>query len=172
MYGVPKPFSVTCHGHGNIALTVEGCLDLARRLVQRFQISKTILRKIINKKYKYFASYFWISVMGSELMTYQKFWMNLTSPWLARGARWPPTPTCSWWWTWATLQWLFSKFFSGSDDLWSRDTLVTIFRFSYHFQTYGDHMSSPLKFISRFWHVPFWEPSRSHASVHVRSTWH
>ena len=49
MYGVPKPFNDTCHGHGNIALTVEGCLDLARRLVQRFQISKTILRKIINK---------------------------------------------------------------------------------------------------------------------------
>ena len=23
MYGVPKPFSVTCHGPGNIALTVE-----------------------------------------------------------------------------------------------------------------------------------------------------
>ena len=23
MYGVPKPFSDTCHGHGNIALTVE-----------------------------------------------------------------------------------------------------------------------------------------------------
>ena len=66
----------------------------------------------------------------------------------------------------------FQNFFSWSDDSWSRDTLVTIFRFSYHFQTYGDHMSSPLKFISRFWHVPFWEPSRSHASVHVRSTWH
>ena len=110
--------------------------------------------------------------MGSEVMTYQKFQMNLTSRYLARAARWPPTPTCSWWWTWATLQWLFSIFFSGSDYSWSRDTLVTIFRFSYHFQTYGDHMSSPLKFISRFWQVPFWGPSRSHASVHVRSTWH
>ena len=50
MYGVPKPFNDTCHGHGNIALTVEGCPDLARRLVQRFHISKSILRKIINKK--------------------------------------------------------------------------------------------------------------------------
>ena len=34
MYGVPKPLSVTCHGNGNIALTVEGCLDLARRFFQ------------------------------------------------------------------------------------------------------------------------------------------
>ena len=49
MYGVPKPFNVTCHGHRNIALTVEGCPDLARRLVPRFQISKRILRKIIKK---------------------------------------------------------------------------------------------------------------------------
>ena len=40
--GVPKIFSDTCHGHGNIALTVEGCPDLARRLVQKFQISKSI----------------------------------------------------------------------------------------------------------------------------------
>ena len=66
----------------------------------------------------------------------------------------------------------FFQFFSGSDDSWSRDTMLTIFRFSYHSQTYGDHLSSPLKFISRFWHIPFWGPSRSHASVHVRSTWH
>ena len=50
MYGVPKPFNDTCHGHRNIALTVKGCPDLARRLVERFQISKGILRKIINKK--------------------------------------------------------------------------------------------------------------------------
>ena len=49
-YGVPKPFNDTCRGHRNIALTVEGCPDLARRLVQRFHISKSILRKIINKK--------------------------------------------------------------------------------------------------------------------------
>ena len=49
-YGVPKPFNDTCRGHGNITLTVEGCLDLARRLVPRFQISKIILGKIIHKK--------------------------------------------------------------------------------------------------------------------------
>ena len=30
MYGVPKPFNDTCHGHRNIALTVEGCLDLVQ----------------------------------------------------------------------------------------------------------------------------------------------
>ena len=34
MYGVPKPFNDTCHSHGNIALTVEGCPDLARRFFQ------------------------------------------------------------------------------------------------------------------------------------------
>ena len=50
MYGVPKPFNDTCNGHKNIALRVEGCPDLARRLVPRFQISKGILRKIIYKK--------------------------------------------------------------------------------------------------------------------------
>ena len=50
MYVVPEPFNDTYHGHRNIALTVEGCPDLARRLVQRFQISKIILKKIINKK--------------------------------------------------------------------------------------------------------------------------
>ena len=33
MYGAPKPFSDTCHGHRNIPLTVEGPLDVARRLV-------------------------------------------------------------------------------------------------------------------------------------------
>ena len=31
MYGVSKPFSDTCYGHGNIPLRVEGSLDLARR---------------------------------------------------------------------------------------------------------------------------------------------
>ena len=41
MYGVPKPFNDTCHGHGNIALTVEGCLHLARRLFSRY--FKTIM---------------------------------------------------------------------------------------------------------------------------------
>ena len=50
MYGVPKPFNDTCHGHGNIALMVEECPDLARRLVQRLQISKSILRQNINLK--------------------------------------------------------------------------------------------------------------------------
>ena len=50
MYGVSKPFNDTCHGHGNMALTVEGYPDLVRRLVQRLQISKRILRKIIDKK--------------------------------------------------------------------------------------------------------------------------
>ena len=43
----------------------------------------------------------------------------------------------------------FFNFFSGSDDLWSRDTLVTFLSFSYHFQTYGDHMSAPLKLESQ-----------------------
>ena len=56
MYDMPKPFIDTYHGHGNIALTVEGCPDLARRLVQRFLISKSILRKIINKSRKYFVA--------------------------------------------------------------------------------------------------------------------
>ena len=55
MYGVPKPFNDTCLGHGNIALTVERCPDLARRLVQKFQISRSILRKIINEKLEYFT---------------------------------------------------------------------------------------------------------------------
>ena len=50
MNGVPKPFSDTYHGHGNIPLTVEGCPDLARRLVPKFQNSESILRKIINNK--------------------------------------------------------------------------------------------------------------------------
>ena len=53
MYGVSKPFNDTWHGHGNIALTVEGCPDLARRLVQRFLIARSISRKIINKSKKY-----------------------------------------------------------------------------------------------------------------------
>ena len=34
MYGILKQFYDTCHGHGNIALTVEGCLDVARRFFQ------------------------------------------------------------------------------------------------------------------------------------------
>ena len=34
MYGVPKPFNDTCHGHGNIALAVEGPLYLVRRFFQ------------------------------------------------------------------------------------------------------------------------------------------
>ena len=34
MYDVPKPFNDTCHGHGNNALAVEGCPDLARRFFQ------------------------------------------------------------------------------------------------------------------------------------------
>ena len=38
---------------------------------------------------------------------------------------------------------LFSNFFSGPDDSWFRDTLVAFFRFSYHFQTYGDHTECP-----------------------------
>ena len=33
MYGVSKPFSGTCYGHGNIPLRVEGSLDLARRCI-------------------------------------------------------------------------------------------------------------------------------------------
>ena len=137
-----------------------------------FRFQKEFWEKSLIKSKNILHFDFRTSVTGCEMMTYQKFQITLTSRWLARAARWPPTPTCSWWWTLATPQWLFSIFFSGSDDSWSRDTLVTIFRFSYHFQTSGDHMSSPLKFISGFWRVPFWGPSRSQASVHVRSTWH
>ena len=41
MYGILKPFYDTCHGHGNIALTVEGCPDLARRFFSGY--FKTIM---------------------------------------------------------------------------------------------------------------------------------
>ena len=44
--------------------------------------------------------------MGPVLLISENFSMKLTSPLLARAARWPPTTTCSWCLTWATLQWL------------------------------------------------------------------
>ena len=45
MYGVLKPFSVTCHGHGNIALTVEGCLDLGAQVGSKVSVFKKYLEK-------------------------------------------------------------------------------------------------------------------------------
>ena len=41
MYDVPKPFNDTCHGHGNIALAVEGPLYLACRFFSEY--FKTIM---------------------------------------------------------------------------------------------------------------------------------
>ena len=41
MYGVLKPFSDTYHGHGNIPLTVEGPLNVARRFISGYL--KTIM---------------------------------------------------------------------------------------------------------------------------------
>ena len=36
MYGIPKPFNDTCHGHGNMALKVEEALNRACRFFQGY----------------------------------------------------------------------------------------------------------------------------------------
>ena len=59
---MPKPFSDTCHGSENNALTVEGPLDEACRFPHRLQIWKSILRKLLIKSWYISHFQFWFPI--------------------------------------------------------------------------------------------------------------
>ena len=59
--------------------------------------TKRILEKNINKLLKYFALFFCIIIICTELFLCQRYWIKSSSQWLAGTAGCPPATTSSWW---------------------------------------------------------------------------
>ena len=66
MYGVSKPFNDTCYGHRNIPLTVEGPMNLVRKLVGCMFSFKTALFHL-----KYQVN--WVHKKGFVLLFHMRY---------------------------------------------------------------------------------------------------